>query len=54
MDIFEKKELKRRKAHIEKLIRGELAGQAAKEAIEAVQAALVVTTMVPVLITATG
>ena len=50
---FDKKELKKRKKHIEKVINGELAGKAAKEAIEAMQAAIMVAAIVPVIVTTT-
>ena len=50
---FDKKELKNRKKHIEKIINGELAGKAAKEAIEAMQAAIMVAAIMPVIVTTT-
>lgn len=50
---FDKKELKKRKKHIEKVINGELAGKAAKEAIEAMQAAIMVAAIMPVIVTTT-
>ena len=43
---FDRKELKRRKKRIEQIINGEVAGKATKEAIEAMQAAVMVTMFV--------
>ena len=52
--IFDKKKLKERKKRLEKLTSGSVAGQATKEAVEAVQAAILVSTVVvPVVITST-
>jgi len=48
--VFEKKELKKRKERIERIANGDLAGNATKEAIEAIQAAIMVTTVVPVIV----
>ena len=48
---FDRKELKRCKARIEQVVNGEATGQAAKQAIEAMQAAVVVTAIIPAVIT---
>jgi len=45
----EKSLLKEHKKHIEKLIKGEVAGQATKEAVDAMHAALMVAVFVPVI-----
>jgi Golgi phosphoprotein 3 len=47
--IFDKKLLKGRKKRIEQVVNGEVTGKAAKEAIEAVQAAVMVACMVPII-----
>ena len=47
---FGRKELKGRKARIERIVQGELAGRATRAAIEATQAAMFVAVMVPVII----
>jgi len=50
--MFDKKELKGRKERIKQLGNGEVVGQATKEAVEAIQAAIILTTViVPVVIT---
>jgi len=46
---FGRKELKSRKDRIEAIVNGEVAGKATMEAIEAMQAAVLVTTIVPVI-----
>ena len=46
---FDKKKLKIRKKRIEQVINGEMTGKAAKEAIEAMQAAVMVACIMPVL-----
>ena len=51
--IFPKQELKQRKQRLEKLCSGEAVGKAAKEAVEAVQAAIVVAAVIPVIIAPT-
>lgn len=51
---FDKKELKSRKERIKKITDGEIVGQAARKAIEAMQAAIMVSTMVPVVIASTS
>ena len=48
--VFDKKKLKERKDRIEKIISGDMAGAAAKEAIEAMQAAIIVAVIVPTVI----
>ena len=51
--VFDKKRLKGRQARIEKIIAGEMTAKAAKEAIEAVQAAILATVIMPTLVTTT-
>ena len=46
--VFDKKELKGRKERIEKIVNGEVAGKATQEAIQAMQAAVMMATMIPV------
>jgi len=48
--VFPKKKLKERKQRLEKLTSGQLAGKATKEAVEAVQAAIVVCAVIPAVI----
>ncbi len=50
--VFDKKELKVRKARIEEIINGEITGKAAKEAIEAMQATVMVCCIMPAITTA--
>ncbi len=50
--VFDKKELKGRKARIEEIINGEITGKAAKEAIQAMQAAVMVCCIMPAITTA--
>ncbi len=50
---FDKKELKSRKERIEQIVNGEIAGKAAKEAIEAMQAAVMVATIMPAIMAST-
>lgn len=52
--VFPKKELKTRKARIEQVINGEMTGKAAKEAIQAMQAAVMVACIMPAIIAATA
>jgi Golgi phosphoprotein 3 len=52
--VFPRKELKGRKARIEKVINGEMTGKAAKEAIEAMQAAVMVACIMPAIFAATS
>jgi len=49
--VFGKKDLKGRAERIERIVNGDATGQATKEAIEAVQAALFVACIMPVIIT---
>jgi Golgi phosphoprotein 3 len=49
--VFDKKELKGRKARIKEIIDGEITGKAAKEAIEAMQAAIMVCCIMPAVMT---
>ena len=51
--VFDKKELKLRKKHIEQIVNGELTGKATKEAIQAMQAAVFVACIMPAVIAAT-
>jgi hypothetical protein len=46
---FDRKELKRRKKRIEMVVNGDLAGKATKEAIEAMQAAVMVAVIIPAI-----
>lgn len=48
---FDKRDLARRKARIERITNGEVIGEATQQAIAAVQAALLVTCIVPTIIT---
>jgi len=48
--VFDKKELKARKARIEQVVNGELTGKATKEAIEAMQAAVMVACIIPAIV----
>jgi Golgi phosphoprotein 3 len=47
--IFDKKELKERKKRIEQIVNGEVIGRATKEAIEAMQAAMMVAVIMPAM-----
>jgi hypothetical protein len=49
--VFEKRRLKERKERIEQIVNGEMTGKAAKEAIEAMHAAVMVAVIVPTVIT---
>lgn len=51
--VFDKKKLKGRKARIKEIIDGEITGKAAKEAIEAMQAAVMVCCIMPTVMTTT-
>jgi hypothetical protein len=51
--VFDKKELKAEKDRLEKIMNGDLSGKATKQAIEAMQAAVMVACIVPVIITTT-
>ncbi len=51
--VFDKKKLKGRKARIEEIINGEITGKAAKEAIQAMQAAVMVACIMPAIMTTT-
>ena len=48
---FDKKDLKARKDRIERVVNGELTGKAANEAIEAMQAAVMVAAIIPIIVT---
>lgn len=50
---FDKKKLKEQKVRIESIANGDLVGQATKEAIEAMQTAVMVAVMIPAIVTAT-
>jgi Golgi phosphoprotein 3 len=51
--IFGKKEIKQRKKRIEQIVNGDIAGKATKEAIEAMQAAVMVACIMPAIMTTT-
>ena len=51
--VFDKKKLRARKKRIEQLVNGEIAGCATQEAIEAMQAAVMVAAIMPAIITTT-
>ncbi|MHC4727175.1 MAG: GOLPH3/VPS74 family protein [Planctomycetota bacterium] len=51
--VFDKKKLKDRKARIKEISNGEITGKAAKEAIEALQAAIMVAVIMPAIMTTT-
>jgi len=51
--VFDKKKLKSRKARIKEISNGEITGKAAKEAIAAMQAAVMVCCIMPAVMTAT-
>ena len=53
-NVFDKKELKHRKARIKQVINGEMTGKAAKEAIEAMQAAVIVACIIPAIAASTA
>ena len=50
---FDKRELKARKSRIEQIMNGDLSGKAAKQAIEAMQAAVMVACIMPAIMTTT-
>jgi len=50
---FNKKQLKARKKRIEKIVNGEIAGKATKQAIEAMQAAVMVACIMPAVMSST-
>jgi len=52
-NIFDKKELKKRKKRIEQVINGEVIGKATKEVIDAVQTAVIVAAVMPAIIAPT-
>ena len=51
--VFDKKKLKGRKARIKQIVNGEITGKAAAEAIQAMQAAVMVACIMPTLMTKT-
>ncbi len=51
---FDKKKLRERKARIEAINNGDLVGQATKEAIQAMQAAVMVAVMIPAIVASTS
>ena len=51
--VFDKKKLKARKARIKEISNGEITGKAATEAIQALQAAIMVTCIMPAVMTTT-
>jgi golgi phosphoprotein 3 len=52
--VFDKKELKSRKARIQQIVNGELTGKATKEAIQAMQAAVMVACIIPAIAAASS
>jgi hypothetical protein len=48
---FDKRELKKRKARLEQLTDGDLMGKATKQAVQAVQTAILIACMMPIIIT---
>jgi hypothetical protein len=52
--VFDKKKLKGRKKRLEQITKGDLVGTATREAIQAVQAAVIVATMVPAIAATTA
>ena len=51
--VFDKKKLKGRKARIKQIVNGEITGKAATEAIQAMQAAVMVAVIMPTIMTTT-
>jgi hypothetical protein len=51
--IFGKREIKQRKKRIEQIVNGDIAGKATKEAIEAMEAAVMVACIMPAIMTTT-
>ena len=51
--VFDKKELRRRKARLERIVNGEITGKAAQEAIEAMQAAVMAAAIIPAVVSST-
>jgi len=51
--VFDKKKLKSRKARIKQIVNGEITGKAATEAIQAMQAAVMVACIMPVMVATT-
>jgi hypothetical protein len=51
--VFDKKMLKTRKARIKQIVNGEITGKAAQEAIQAMQTAVMMTVMMPAIMTTT-
>jgi Golgi phosphoprotein 3 len=51
--VFDRRELKGRKQRIQQVVNGELTGKATKEAIEAMQAAVMVACIIPAMVVAT-
>jgi Golgi phosphoprotein 3 len=47
--VFDRKDLKSRKARIQQIVNGEMTGKATKEAIEAMQAAIMVACVIPAI-----
>lgn len=52
--VFSEQELKQHKQRIKQLERGELVSQAAKETVQAIQAAIMITVMIPAITAATS
>ncbi len=51
--VFDKKQLRKRKARIKQIVNGEVTGKAAKQAIDAMQAAVMVAAIMPAIMTTT-
>jgi Golgi phosphoprotein 3 len=52
--VFDKKQLKSRKTRIEQVVNGEMTGKATQEAIQAMQAAILVACIVPAIVASTA
>jgi len=52
--LFDKKKLRERKSKIKEIVNGNLVGKATKEAVEAMQAAVMVATIIPVVTATAG
>jgi hypothetical protein len=51
--VFDKKQLKSRKTRIEQVVNGEMTGKATQEAIQAMQAAVMVACIMPAIMAST-
>jgi hypothetical protein len=52
--VFDKKKLKGRKKRLEQVVKGDVVGEATREAIQAMQAAVVVAAVVPTVVATTA